>query len=468
MHHRRLPLVLLVLCLPWTEACAQATLPSGLWSAPPDRHVLNEPLTATDTGGAGVLAPPVLLTSAEDPPYLELDPALEEQIRNVAWSIGDIRLTPYGAFWGDVVYATERTNPGAYTLWVYSPEVEGEPTFTLDARRTRLGLDVAGPRVPWLGNADSGGQVEIDFEGGFVTENRAGLLLRQAYWQFQSPRFRLLAGQTWDVISPLQPGMVDYGIGYTAGNIGFRRSQLRGEWFTPLSDADRLVAQFSLNQPIVSDFPADPNVHRESNSWPVVEGRLAIESAPDRPAGAWQLGVSGHVGETGFDFLAPGPPPSNLPPRDDARFLTWSLNVDWRLPLHARAGLQGELFMGSNLSAFLGGIGQGVCPCVRRSIRSRGGWFEFWYDATDRCHFHTGAGLDDPIDRDFEAGRTYNHFLFTNVLFDVTPQLTMGFEVTVRKTLYQDTREGQVPAEMLEPREPGNAVTLDWMARYAF
>lgn len=464
--HRRLPLVWLLLSLHSTIACGQSALPSMSGGTGSPVALQDASLASPDI--EAVFRLPVSPASAQDPPALELDPALEARIRNLAWSVGDLRLTPYGAFWGDMVYATRRTNPGAYTLWVDSPETEGEPAFTLDARRTRLGLNVTGPQTPWLGNANGSGQVEIDFEGGFVTENRAGLLLRQAYWQLQNPRFRLLAGQTWDVISPLQPGMVDYGIGYAAGNIGFRRSQLRGEWFVPVSAADRLVAQFSLNQPIVSDFPTDAEVRRESGSWPVLEGRLAVEAVPGGSSNARQLGVSGHIGETGFDFLVSGPPPLNLPPRDDARFLTWSLNVDWRLPLHARGGFQGELFMGSNLSAFLGGIGQGVCPCDRRSIRSRGGWFEFWYDATDRWHFHSGAGLDDPIDRDFELGRTYNHFLFANVQLDVTPQLTMGLEVTVRKTLYQDTREGQVPDEMLGPREPGNAVTLDWMARYAF
>ena len=44
--------------------------------------------------------------------------------------------TGYGAFWGDVVYATRRTNPGAFTLWVFSDEDQGEPAFTTDIRRT--------------------------------------------------------------------------------------------------------------------------------------------------------------------------------------------------------------------------------------------------------------------------------------------------------------------------------------------
>ena len=41
--------------------------------------------------------------------------------------------------------------------------------------------------------------------------------------------FRFLVGQTWDVISPLYPGMLMYSVGWDGGNIGYRRAQVRGE-----------------------------------------------------------------------------------------------------------------------------------------------------------------------------------------------------------------------------------------------
>lgn len=75
---------------------------------------------------------------------------LEAEMKRLAWSKGDFRFIPYGAFWADMIYATARTRPGAYTFYVFSPEVHGESAFVIDARRTRFGFDVEGPAIPLL------------------------------------------------------------------------------------------------------------------------------------------------------------------------------------------------------------------------------------------------------------------------------------------------------------------------------
>lgn len=389
--------------------------------------------------------------------------------KNAPGLFGGFRVRPYGAFWADMVYATQRTFPGAYSLFVLSESEQGEAGFAIDARRSRFGLNVEGPSLAALHGADSGGRVEIDFHGNFIVENRAAVLLRHAYWEVRDESFRLLVGQTWDVISPLWPGMVEYAPGYLGGNIGFRRTQFRAERHVELTDRLLVSLEASLNQDIVADFPADPGIRREPSNWPVVQGRLAFTVGSSRydsePA---VVGVSGHIGETGFDFLTPGPPPLSLPPEDDARFQTWSFNVDIYLPITERLGLQGEFFTGANLSAFLGGIGQGACPCLRVPIRSTGGWLEVWYDWTPYLHSHVGAGLDDPRDNDSLLGRIYNHFIFANLVVDLSDNLTTGIEVTSRKTLYHETRAGLIPPALLTPSAPGEAVTIDWMVRYEF
>ena len=73
-------------------------------------------------------------------------------------------------------------------------------------------LDVEGPRIAALGGANSQGQVEVDFQGAFVTENLAGVQLRQAYWEVRNESFRVLVGQHWDVISPLYPATLNYSV----------------------------------------------------------------------------------------------------------------------------------------------------------------------------------------------------------------------------------------------------------------
>lgn len=379
------------------------------------------------------------------------------------------RVTPYGAFWGDMIYASRRTKTGPFTLFVFSEQTEGEGAFTVDMRRSRFGMNVAGPRIAWLGGARSKGRVEIDFFGDFVTENKASVLLRHAYWEVGNEDFRLLVGQTSDVISPLYPGTLNYSVGWFGGNIGYRRAQFRAErYWQPLPQM-ALTLQGSLNQDVVTDFPTDPGVRRESAGWPLVESRVAVTMGDKSQIGkAAELGISGHIGQTGFDFLKAGPPPLNLPPQDDARFLTWSFNIDLRLPVSERWGAQAEFFTGSNLSTMFGGIGQGVCPCLRVPIRSTGGWFDLWYNWTDRLHSHVGYGLDDPLDRDSLFGRIYNQFIFANVTFDVSDKLLTGFEVTSWKTLYHETRVGQIPDDQLTPSAPGESVVLQWMVKYGF
>jgi hypothetical protein len=394
---------------------------------------------------------------------------VRDEAQKVAWKKGDFQIVPYGYFWTNVIYASQRTNPGAYTLFVFSEDLEGEDAYTLDVRQTRLGVNVAGPEVAALNDAETAGRVEIDFHGDFVIENRPGVLLRHGYWEVNDKTFRFLVGQTTDVISPLIPGTLNYGAGFFGGNIGYRRAQVRLETYHDVSGDCRFICQGSLNQDITTDFPDEPGVHRESSNWPVLEGRLAVtlgqRGAGDHPI---ELGVSGHIGETGFDFLTTGPPPLNLPPQDDVRFLTWSVNVDVRVPLADYCGVQGELFLGENLSAFLGGIGQGVCSCTRLPIRSRGGWLEVWYDWCPAWHSHAGCGVDDPRDGDSLIGRTYNQFVFANLLMDLSSYLSAGIEATYWATYYHEERVGQIPANLLTPAAPGRAVTLEWIIQYKF
>ena len=392
-----------------------------------------------------------------------------ESVGGLTWNKGKIRVVPYGVFWTDMTYATSRTFPGAFTLFVFSDQEQGEGEFSINVRRSRFGLDVVGPRSSTFGGAENAGKIEIDFQGEFVTENRAAVLLRQCYWEMKNQDFRILVGQTWDVISPLLPNTVNYATGYFAGNLGFRRTQLRAERYFEIGQYSQLTLQGSLNQDIVADFPAEPGVEREASDWPVIEARAAIAKM-SRQEGLddTTLGFSGHIGETGFDFNTVGPPPLNLPPQDDARFKTWSFNADLYLPFTRSSGLQGEFFYGANLSPYLGGIGQGVCACRRVPIRSLGGWGELWHQWTPKFRNHIGFGVDDPNENDSLFGRSYNQFIYVNAILDINDQLSTGLEVTYWKTLYHDERAGLIPADELMPTEPGKSVTIDWMVKYAF
>lgn len=391
---------------------------------------------------------------------------LKSEMKKLAWSKGDFKLVPYGYLWGSMIYDTSRVFPGPYALWSYSPDQHGEDAFIVDVRRTRLGVNIDGPRIPFFDCAKSGGKVEIDFHGSFVTENKASVLLRHAYWEVADHDSKLLMGQTWDVISPLYPSVLNYSVGWDGGNIGYRRAQLRYERYLKFSDVSMLTTQFSVNQDVIADFTTTTGVTREPVDWPVLEGRLAWTLGHrGKNCNPVVLGVSGHIGEQGFDFTDDVPAavnPNNLPAQDDVRVQTWSFNVDFKVPITDRLDVKGEYFTGSNLSTFLGGIGQGVCPCVREGVRSRGGWFDVGYKWTPRLQSHFGYGLDDPIDSELFFGRVYNQFFFANIAYDLTKQFNMGFEVSSWKTLYRETRAGRST-----PR-PGDSVRFEFVARYGF
>jgi len=105
---------------------------------------------------------------------------------------------------------------------------------------------------------------------------------------------------------------------------------------------------------------------------------------------------------------------------------------------------------------------------LRVPIRSTGGWLELWYELTPRLHWHTGYGIDDPRDNDSLFGRVSNQFLFTNLQFDLTTNLTTGLEVTLWRTQYQERRVDQIDDSLLTAADPSESVTVDWMVKYAF
>lgn len=374
-------------------------------------------------------------------PMLSPAPSMDQvraEIQKNAWKKGDFTIKPYGILWATASYETSRTFVGDYVMYVYPDSLEGEPAFHTDARSTRLGLDIGGPRIPFFCCAQSGGKVEIDFQRSIDSENKASVLLRHAYFEIKNEEFRLLAGQTWDVISPLYPGTLMYSVGWGGGNIGYRRAQFRADRYMALTDTFLLTAQGSINTDITSDVAT--NLYADHAAWPVIEGRLGTTLGPrGRGCRPIEFGVSGHIGEQVFDFRAP----TWANPVDDLARRTWSLNADIRIPITCRFGVQAEFFTGENLGAYLGGILQGIdmgtptTPGTREPIRSTGGWVDVWYDWTPRLHSHVGYSIDDPVDADVTVGRIYNSFWFANVSYDVTSKFLVGVEVMPWRTFWK-------------------------------
>ena len=377
---------------------------------------------------------------------------LRQEMSKLAWQKGDFTITPYGRVVVSTVYETARSYPGDIILWAQSPDVQGEDAFYIDAKSTRLGLKIAGPGTDWCPTAQMGACVEIDFQGQYVTHNKPGLLFRRGFIDVKDDGFYFLAGQEWEVISPLYPGNLNYVPGSAVGNLGYRRAQVRGDRYFHLANGSKLSVQASMNMDILQDFNSDSTVQADVASWPVLEGRLAYQFAQGLTPAAKpsEIGLSSHIGEVVYDFLASGPDPM-----DDVTRRTWSFNVDVSIPITDRLCFRGEFFTGENLSAYMGGILQGVDKQTRRTVRSTGGWFDFGYRWTPRLRSYAGYSIDDPFNQDLTSGRTYNHFYFANLLYDVTDKFMVGVDVSSWRTHWIGKR-------------PGELVRVDFQAQYNF
>src|SRR5262245_17914956 len=94
-------------------------------------------------------------------------------------------------------------------------------------RHQRFGADCSGPRIAALGDTKLSGKLELDFANG-GSESRQIIRIRHGYlkmdWDHQ---VSILAGQTWDVVSPLFPTVNNDTLMWNVGNPGDRRPQFR-------------------------------------------------------------------------------------------------------------------------------------------------------------------------------------------------------------------------------------------------
>lgn len=375
------------------------------------------------------------------PEYLTRE-QVQAECKKMAWTKGNMRIVPYGTLWGSMSYDSQRARTGDYCLWIESQSTHvEEPDASVDARSTRLGFDLFGPCIPCLGDAKVGGKVEIDFQGYYLTRNKPGLLLRHAYMEAKDEDFRLLVGQTWDVISPLGIPTLNYTAGSAVGNLAYRRAQFRAERYYALSDTQLFTVQGSLNANVVTDFLGEAGTSADVGPYPDIQGRLAYtigqRSGCEVPPAV--IGFGGHVGEQDFDFR------TGATPDLDVEVRTWSACADFYVPITARWGFQGEFFTGENLSNYMGGILQGVDRVTHKGIHATGGWADIWFKWRPDLCSHFGYALDDPANGDLVApsSRTYNQMIFTNVLYDATKNLQVGMEVDVWKTHYIDLKAGE-------------------------
>jgi len=318
---------------------------------------------------------------------------------------------------------------GNFARWVLSEDLhEPHGHFSMTARQTRLGFRLASA----LGDAAITGKWEADFYGGGA-ENKNHLHVRHAYLEVAWPSgWSVLAGQTSDVISPLNPATVNYTVGWWAGNIGYRHPQIRITRSLPLRNEGSLTFQAAAVRTVGTDFQAsEPGDAGSESEVPGLQGLVGVNlPGEDR---AVSFGFFAHRGWEDLTWQI----------EDGERIPTWGWGSYLRATLGA-VSLAGEGWDGSNLDDFLGGVGQGIRtdgPGLT-GIRSRGGWSEVTIQAGP-CAYHLGAAMDDPEAEDLPSGgRDRNSVFWGNVMRDLGGGLTAGLEVSRWKTEYLGMADG--------------------------
>lgn len=345
----------------------------------------------------------------------------------------------FGSLKMDMLWSDARAiSPGTpYYLLPGSASGLSQNTSDFHARQSFIGVNFEGPTI---GDFQAGGLVQTFFYNDNALADAYGILPLQIYGDLRNEYWRFAAGYQFDVFNPSGPTVLPFSGLCGSGNAGnASRGQVRIERFIRWSDDARCTCQFALSEPITSLI--DPAFRiSEDNGWPNLEARIGFglgcmaEGAVTSPVEIGFSGVVGEVRNTVFDA-------NNLAIN---RFVgdVWGLGVDFRWSPAQTHGFLGEFYTGQGLGTYNGAVLQLVNPDNNfNTIRSTGGWFEFFAYVTPRIHCHTGYGFDDPVDSDIPTtaqflGRTRNSTLYGNTLFDVTESLRLGFELSWRETSY--------------------------------
>jgi len=355
-------------------------------------------------------------------------------------AIADVEIKPYGFARLDMIYNDSRTNNGQITMWT-NPETgaankkKDDAELAIHPRLTRLGLNVKGGK---LGNADITGNVEVDFQTTTnFSESRQAIRMRHAYLKLTSGDVHLLAGQTWDVISPIFPSVNQDTLMWNAGNLGDRRPQLR-LGYEPSFGAGKLsfVAGLGLTN-AVDGKDLDGNGVRdgEDAAAPNIQARAGASFKGFVEKENIVVGVWGH---TAKEEMADG----NTVGGEDS-FTSSSMGADFTIPVISLLTVRGEVWTGKNLSDFRGGIGQGVNTTTGKEIESTGGWLELLCKLNPKFQASIGYTKDEPEEDDVTAtGKTENETWYVGGLYKPGAGLAFGLEYINWKTEYKDNTDG--------------------------
>ncbi len=345
---------------------------------------------------------------------------------NVFTSVGKY-IEIYGNVNLDLIYDSGRTNSGNWMLFlkrnggkhwsddagaVVSTGDKNDNEFQVNPRGSRLGLNIKGQEIKEIG-AKISAKAEIDFFGGDVSTGdwKAVPRWRHLYFAVDWGWFEFLAGQTFDVFSPMYPASIDNGATWWMGNTGGRRPQARLTFKPHFDDQGVFIGQLAVARPSTvsgHDNDGDGNNDGEDSGIPQIQWRLAV----DRPLWtqkSFVVGISGHYQQEKTQT------PIGIKQNDT--FNSWSVIGELSMPILEELVLRGEVYYGVNLKDIYGGALQGVNTYRGEEIAALGFWADLTYTPLNWLKVAAGFAMDDPEDDDLpnpETKTDNNLFVWAN------------------------------------------------------
>ncbi len=346
----------------------------------------------------------------------------------------NIKIGIFGALRGEMLLSDARPLESSAPFFLSPNTGLNQDTADVHGKSTALGMGVEGPEICGY---KSGGLVLIYFFGQQVFANTTGVFFAQGYGELKSDEDRLAFGVQADVFNPVNPTVLNWGLYLAAGNTGYLRGQLRYERYFYCDPDTQWTLTTALSNPVPTElFTFENPALLENNGWPDCEARLAVGFGQLYQDGAVkcrpiELGVSGVVGEVRTTKMV-GLAFDRIVDR------VWGAGFDAQVDITNGFGFRGELYTGQGLATYGGAILQMLNLTTFNTIRSSGGWIEVFDYLTPCLHTHWGFAVDDPVNDDISLSqRTYNQAVFGNLMWDVTKNFQVGFEVSHWETDYK-------------------------------
>ncbi|MBF0545001.1 MAG: hypothetical protein HQM08_11230 [Candidatus Riflebacteria bacterium] len=426
--------------------------------APQTAQLSPMPTNGQPSSSSVIAAIPTQISIASKP--VKVPPSEDKPVKS------KLGMNPYGYVKLDAIFDDSTAYPGNIGLYIPSEGVKKDDgKFYLTVNQTRLGVNIPSFQE---GKAKVSGRLEYDFYGAYpnsvAPENKSEVMLRHAYVNLEWPDqdFSILGGQTWDVISPLNPNTLNYGPMLDSGNIGYRRPQLRlSKGFKASSNSKWTLQMAAVRTLGKSDvFLAGTGDAGIDAGSPTFQSRVAYSFPTYSKAAKAEIGIYGHSGAEEYDYLANG---------DNKKVFSRSTGFDVKVPLSKQFTIQGEGYSGQNLDTYYGGIGQGILVSTMgknsgtiysainvasgtsantdflgvQALKSHGGWMELNFGPFKRWQWNVGFAMEKMDDDNLPgSARSKNDSRWINTFYDLNEATQVCLEFAHCTTSYKSLADG--------------------------